>query len=202
MTIPLFLASSSPSRQKLLTDARIPYTLAGQSADESQCDWNLPLPQVVESIALHKMDHVLLPEGKEGQHCLVLTADTLSQDTYGTLTGKPTSYHEAATMIKAARNGMKTGTAFCLDRKVWDDGIWHVDKRIVEYVEASYHFVVPDTWIERYLTTSPALQTAGAITIEDVGFLFLSSVQGSFTTIVGLPMFELRVALETLGFTF
>ncbi len=196
----LYLASTSASRQKLLKDAGIPYTLAGQSADESQCDWSLPLPQVVERIAVFKMDHVVLPAGMPGQRCFVITADTLSQDSQGTITGKPSSKEQAITMLRAARGGMTTGTAFCLDHKVWQEGAWRVEKRVVDYVQAQYRFEVPDAWIERYLATSPALAASGAITIEDQGFLFLHSINGSYTTIVGLPLYEVRVALEAMGF--
>jgi len=47
----IYFGSSSQSRQKLLRHARIPFTLVKQSADESKCDWNLPLSDVVKNIA-------------------------------------------------------------------------------------------------------------------------------------------------------
>ena len=47
----LLLASKSQSRQRLLRDARIPFAIIEQEADESKCDWALPLEQVVQSIA-------------------------------------------------------------------------------------------------------------------------------------------------------
>ena len=86
----LLLGSKSPSRQMLLNDAQIPFTLVGQDADERQCGWAMPLTQLVATIARHKMEHVVLPAGgQEGAVCFVMTADTLSQDMDGTIHGKP-----------------------------------------------------------------------------------------------------------------
>jgi|SRR5579872_4731318 len=196
----LLLGSKSQSRQTLLHQAAIPFMLIDQNADETACDWNLPLPQVVASIALHKMEHIIVPDGKEGDVCFVLTADTLSQDAQGAIHGKPTDRDDAIEKIKAARGGMRTGTAFCLDRKLYKSGKWGVDKRIERYVEAAYEFSVPDAWIDTYLEQSYGLICSGAIAIEEYGGLFLKSVNGSYTTIVGLPLYELREALQEIRF--
>lgn len=196
----LLLASSSASRQQLLRDAQIPFKLVTQTADETKCDWNLPLHEVVAHIARYKMDHVQLPQGNDGDICYVVTADTLSVDSAGAISGKPTDRVDAIEKIKAARNGMRTGTAFCLDKKIYRTGAWNVDTRIERYVEARYQFIIPDQWLEIYLEKSLGLACSGAIAIEGYGGLFLQSVEGSYTTIVGLPLYELREALEEVGF--
>ncbi len=198
----LLLGSTSQSRQQLLKEAQIPFQLVEQRADESQCDWGLPLQQLVEQIALHKMDHVILPAGKEGEHCFVLTADTLSQDKEGTVQGKPADHADAVAKIKAARDGSRICTSFCLDKRVWRNGSWEIDKHIHRSVSAEYHFIVPDEWIDTYLEKSIGLSCSNAIAVEWYGAQFLKTVHGSFSTIVGLPMFELREALTELGFFF
>lgn len=87
----LLLASSSSSRKKLLDQSLIPFTVISQSADESQCDWMLSLPELVQTIAAYKMEHAILPVGAvEGEYCFVLTADTLSQDASNGLTSGQT----------------------------------------------------------------------------------------------------------------
>ena len=196
----LLLGSTSASRQQLLHEARIPFLCVPQSADESLCDWALPLPQLVASIARYKMEHVLVPSGKQGLRCFVVTADTLGHDIQGVISGKPTSREDAYAKIKIAREGIFTGTAFCLDKKVYDNGAWHLEKRIEKYVSGECTFNVPDAWIERYLDNSPALQASGAIAIDGYGAQFLESVRGSYTGIVGLPLYELREALSEIGF--
>lgn len=196
----LYLGSKSPSRQLLLQEIQLPFTVVGQDADETKCDWALPLPQVVASIARYKMDHVVLPAGSEGEICFVLTADTLSQDPNGDLQGKAVDRDDAIAKLKAARGVSYVGTAFCLDKKIWRNGAWSLEQRIERYVQAAYVFDVPDKWIETYLEKSMGLNTAGAIAVEGFGLQFLKMVNGSFSTIVGLPLFELREALEELGF--
>lgn len=197
----LLLASKSASRQRLLTEAQIPFKVIEQEADEAQCDWNKPLDQVVKSIALHKMQHAILPTAaKENEVCFVLTADTLDQDMFGKINGKPSDRAQAIEMIKRARGGSQICTAFCLEKKIWRKDAWHLIKRIEKIVGAQYFFIIPDDWIETYLQNTKVLEVSNAISIEEFGGQFLKHIDGSYTTIVGLPMFELRQALEELGF--
>lgn len=197
----LYLGSSSLSRQMLLRQAGIPFTLLKQSADETQCDWNLPLPDVVKNIALYKMEHCLMPSGTDGERCFVLTADTLSVDARGCIQGKPTDKADAIAKLRAIRDGsVTTGTAFCLERKIYRGGSWITEERIVEFVKAEYLFNVPEAWIETYLQSFEGQLGTASINIEESGNLFLKEIKGSYSTVVGLPLYELRLALEKLGF--
>ncbi len=196
----LYLASQSISRQQLLKEAKISFTLLHQAADEQACDWGLPLETLVATIALHKMEQVILPKGREGEVIFVLTADTLSQDKHGLIQGKPKDRADAIAKIKEARNGTRLCTAFYLDKKEFCQGAWQVKQRIHQVVAAEYLFVVPDEWIEEYLKNTISLAVSNAIAIEQYGTQFLKEVRGSYSTIVGLPMFEVREALEKIGF--
>jgi septum formation protein len=184
----------------LLDDAKISYVLAVMDADETACDWSQPLRKVVESIALFKMEHVILPPGKsDNEICFVLTADTLSQDAHGTISGKPKDRDDAILKLKAARDGIVTGTAFCLEKKVWRNGKWQIDRKNLGYAQAEYEFLVPNDKIDVYLGHTNTLGSQ-AIAVESYGAQFLKSVRGSYTAIVGLPLYELRVALEEMNF--
>lgn len=197
----LLLASQSHSRQVLLRQMQIPFQVIGQHADESACDWNLPLVEVVSNIALYKMQHAIVPDGvQEGEICFVLTADTLSQDGTSRLQGKPIDKQDAVGKIRVARQGSELATSFCIDKKIWDGQSWQLVERISQVVCASYRFDIPEEWIETYFQKSYALQCAGAVAIEDFGGQFLHDVKGSYSTIVGLPQFEVRQALEKLSF--
>jgi len=196
----LYLGSKSQARHQLLKEAQIPFVLVDQIADESLCEWAVSLRETVEKIALYKMEHVVLPEAKEGDVCFVLTADSLSAHADGSINGKPKDRADAIEKIKAARLGARVGTAFCLDKKVFRDGVWTMHKRIENFVEAKYKMDIPDKWIDIYLEKSFSFFSSGAIAIEGFGAQFLEYVQGSHSTIVGLPMFELREALCSLGF--
>lgn len=207
----LYFGSKSQSRRMLLEESQIPFVTVGQNADESQCDWGLPLPQLVLSIALYKMQHVILPDGKhEGDICYVLTADTMSHDTMGIVHGKPVDRADAIAKIKATATGSSLCTAFCLDRKVWRPvlrsfseggaGAWVIEDRVADVVSVKFIFAVPDNWLDIYLEKTPFLNVSGGIAVEKFGNQFLKMVQGSYSTIIGLPLFELREALEKLGF--
>lgn len=199
---PLLLGSKSFSRKMLLDQAQIPYTLVPQDADEMVCDWTLPLEQAVASIARHKMDHVVLPDGiMNDDICFVLTADTLSIDARGILNGKPIDRDDAIEKIR--RNRGKThrlATAYCIDRRVWKDNAWHIEQRIENVVSAEYQFDIPDEWIDVYLEKSMGMLASGAVAVELYGAQFLRYVHGSYSTIIGLPMYEVREALTALGF--
>lgn len=197
----LYFGSKSQSRRLLLEESRIPFVCVDQEADESQCDWGLPLPQLVLSIALHKMEHVIIPDGKhEGDVCFVLTADTMSHDKTGTIHAKPVDRSDAIAKIKATRQGSFLCTGYCLDKKVWRNNTWEVQERIADVVSAEFIFYIPDNWIDIYLDAIPFLNVSGGIAVEYYGNQFLKTVSGSYSTIIGLPMFELREGLERLGF--
>ena len=207
----LLLASKSPSRKMLLEEAGIPFEVIGQEADESACDWGMPLQQLVEKLAQLKMDHVIMPQPsykvsagrlqvKEGDIRFVLTADTLSLDSEGKIHGKPVDRDDAIAKIKSLRKGGSCGTGFCIDKKVFKDGQWTTEKRIVGFAKADHVFHVPDHWIERYVDSGQGEGASGGIRIEGEGAQFLKSLDGSYTAVVGLPIYEVRQALDELGF--
>ncbi len=69
-------------------------------------------------------------------------------------------------------------------------------------MQAYYEFEVPEECIVRYLAVSYGMKAAGAITIEGYGAQFLKKVEGSYSAIIGLPLFELREALQKLDFRY
>ncbi len=197
----LLLGSQSSSRQQLLKEASIPFVVIGHHSDEAVCNWQQPFSKLLKFIAVQKMEHVMVPEGKNDERCFVLTADTMGMDSKGIIHGKPKDKLDAITKIKALRGQGIVATAFCLEKKRWLDGQWEVEQRILNYVQASYEFDMPDAWIKKYFAAVPHYkEMSGGLTIEGFGAQFLKRIDGSYSTIIGLPMFELREALEAIGF--
>lgn len=196
----LYVGSTSGSRKRLLEQAKIPFEMVGHTADEDSIKRNLPFPDDALAIAQLKMEHVVLPEGKEGDVAFVLTADTMCQDAGGKVHGKPKSREDAIAKIKGMKEAGATATGFCVHKKVFRNGAWQTEQKVEKVVSARHKFVIPDHWINRYLECSFGMKGAGAIAIECYGEQFLEWVDGSYTTIMGLPMFELREALEAVGF--
>lgn len=198
----LLLGSHSSSRQRLLREAQIPFSTIGHNADETKCSTkSLSLQQIVKQIALSKMEHVTMPTGQySGQIAFVLTADTLSMEKDGTVQGKPTDRADAVAKLKSGRKGAKIATAFVVDKRIYQNNQWSIAKRLDSVIFADYIFTVPDAWIDTYLEKSGSLSTTAAIIVEDFGAQFFKEVRGSYTTVMGLPMFELREALQEIGF--
>jgi septum formation protein len=197
ITAPLYLASQSQMRKQLLLQSHIPFTVLEQTADETACDWNQPCTDVVLSIARSKMDHVSLPLGT---HCYVLTADTLCMDVQGHLQGKPENEEAARAMLTLWQAGCLVVTGFCLDKKEFKQGTWQTERRIEQAVVSKIDFSVPARWVDEYLRETPTLSVAGGMKIEDFGFQFVRTIEGSYSNILGLPLFEVREALTELGF--
>lgn len=197
----LYLASKSPSRKMLLNEARIPFIVVKQDADEAACMTGGTIEQTVLQIAQSKMLHAELPAGKtDGEYAYVLTADTMTQDSEGIIHGKPVDRADAINKIKSARAGNYLATGFCIERRVWQVNKWMPERRIEKVVTARYVFDIPDAWIDCYLDTTLGLQCAGAAAVEGFGAQFLRSIDGSHSCIIGLPLYEVREALEELGF--
>lgn len=197
----LLLASTSTSRKDLLIQAKIPFKIIGQNADEAACDWNVPLDKLVTSIAFSKMAHAVMPSGSyEGEVAYVLTADTLSQSADGMINGKPIDREDAKIKIRRARAGNKLCTAFCLEKKIWRNNCWITEAQAMRCVDASLIYNVPEDLLDYYLDHSLGLSASGAIAVEEFGLQFLESVTGSITAIIGLPLFEVRQELTNMGF--
>lgn len=200
MAYKLLLGSNSDSRKILLKNALIPFEEIGHTADESSVCPTLPFPENVLAIAQLKMSHVVLPKAEEGDIIFVLTADTMGENAEGKVHGKPKDRNDAIVKIKALTDEYCTATAFCLHKKIFKNGAWKIEQKIEKIVTARYTFIIPNNWIDRYLEHSWGLKASGAIAIEHYGEQFLERIDGSYTAVMGLPMYELREALEEIGF--
>lgn len=202
----LYVASGSPSRHQLLKDAQIPFKVIKQTADESLISRDQSLEDAVMQTAQLKMEHVIMPAGKEGEIAFVLTADTMGVNSAGIVQGKPLNYEEAAQMIRSYRQGATTGTGVCIERRIYEGGHWITQQSKRLYVAASYVFDMPDQWIDYYIQNCrqlhgiDVLEVSGGVAIEDFGAQFVHDLVGSYTTVIGLPMYEVRRALVELGF--
>jgi predicted house-cleaning NTP pyrophosphatase (Maf/HAM1 superfamily) len=124
----------------------------------------------------------------------------MSYDKTGKIQAKPIDRNDAISKIRAAREGSFLCTGFCLDKKVWQGGSWNIIERIADVISAEFIYYVPEHWLDYYLNNTPFLAVSGAIAVEKFGNQFLKRVHGSYSTIIGLPIFEVRQGLEKLGF--
>lgn len=195
--LPLYLASSSSSRWRLLSESKIKSILIGHSSSEQLEQGNLSRTEYVLAIAQDKMNKVLFSANMPSTF-LVLTADSL---VYGVdskkFFGKPKDLADARTMLRAVRNEVvEIITACCLVK--FKEG---VEEKRREWVTTSkVQFSVSESDLETYLSECPdALMSAGGGILEGFGAQFLKSIEGSYSGALGLPLFELRQALLELS---
>lgn len=198
----LYLASKSPSRKYLLEQARIPFVVVPQDANEKSCDWTRPVQELVLTIAEFKMAHAQVPNPDlDGQRIFVLSADTLTQDNQGRVYGKPENYEEAVKTIKAIREGAQVVTGVCVERRIAVAGAWVCEERLVTFVVTQIDLAIADDEIDTYFREHPiALQAAGAVAVEEYGMQYVQAMRGSPTNVIGLPLCEVRQLLKKLGF--
>jgi septum formation protein len=225
----LYLASQSPSRKRLLQEAGIPFQVLEQSANEQACDWTLPLEQLVESIAVHKMESLCM-QGRmdstslrfahherplalspsalrinSGEGCentiWVLTADTLGADAQGRIYAKPNDYQDAVNQLKSQRDQwVRVATGFCIERKRFEAGRWQTEERFSQTVISQILFSIEDHEIDEYIEVVGALKCAGSIAIDGFGGQYFKALNGSYSSVIGLPLYEVRQALKKTGF--
>jgi len=197
----LYIASASCPRHDILTQSGISFTQIEHHAQEKQCSWTGTVYDVALRVAHKKMEHVAYDMCDPHNVAYILTADTVSIDHQGTIHGKPQNYQDAVDKIKQLRAGSTVCTGVCIRHFVYDDNAWRMQDETSLVVSAYVVFDVPDDWIDTYLKHQPhALSASGAIAIEGYGAQFLKRISGSYTAVLGLPIYQVRQALADMGF--
>lgn len=192
----LVLASASPARRRILTDAGIPADVIVSGVDESVVTDDRPVP-LVGALAKLKADAVravLEPELAAGEtpRTLVLGCDSvLAFD--GQILGKPSDPIDAAKRLRQMRG--RSGvlhTGHCLVDVATGRSAAGVASTTVHFVDAS------DWEIDAYVATGEPLRVAGAFTIDGLGGVFVERIEGDAGTVIGLCLPKLRELLRAL----
>jgi len=203
----IYLGSQSTSRRELLEIARIPYCLLSHTSSEIE-DENLPeFSQRVLAVALGKMKTIKLPQEAEDllQPVFVLTADTLIRTMHSKQTfGKPNSIDHARAMIATLRQEpVEIVTGCCLEKRIYGKGVWQILDFRLWATTAQAEFIISEDMVDLYFEKTPNfLHIASACAVEGFGQNFLKSLNGSYSGVLGLPLFELRQALKELKFRY
>lgn len=152
------------------------------------------------------MNHLVLPTAQYlDEKIYLITADTLiGIPNSTTLFGKPKDRNDAKqmlTQIGAQPVSIQTGCTIAV--KQWDGITWNTIQQKTITVGALVEFVVPVDQMENYFTHEPnALNACGASVVDSFGQCFFASMNGSYSAILGLPLFEVRKILHEFGFKF
>ncbi len=185
----LYLASTSPRRRELLSQADIRFSVLDVAIDESQRPNELPA-SYVERLAKEKAEAGFASVAND-ENAIVLAADTivvLEDD----ILGKPSSEAEAKSMLRAlSGRSHVVMTAFAIKTE---------EQIRVQRVNTTVFFrSIASKEIDWYWKTGEQQDKAGGYGIQSKGGIFVSAISGSYSTVVGLPLAEVIVALQSLG---
>ena len=184
MAEPLHLASSSPRRREILSALGLEFTYAGADVDE-QRGAEEPAAEMVKRLAIAKARAALPRDG------VVLAADT-AVTLSGRVFGKPTSATDACEMLMALSgrtHRVVTGIA------VAGGGLLEA---VVAQSEVVFRDIDPAEAAVYWQSGEP-LDKAGGYAIQGLGGLFVRELRGSYSGVVGLPVFETAQLLRRVG---
>ena len=183
----IVLASASPRRQELLRQIGFAFRVVVSDAEELSGDSISP-DRLAEENARRKAKDVA---AKESGNVPVLGADTVVA-VDGMILGKPKDAADAARMLRllsGRQHFVYTGITLAYKGEVYEDVV-----RTEVWVDE-----LSEKEIDAYIATGEPMDKAGAYGIQGKGELFISSVEGSYSNVVGLPMQRLYSALKELG---
>jgi septum formation protein len=172
----IILASNSPRRQELLRGLEVEFVVQVHPVDE-----HVPseLPAEYAAAYLSKLKADSFPfELKENE--LLITADTVVIEK-GRILGKPESEQEAFDMIKSLSGATHTVmTAVTLrDSKK--------SITLEDETKVTFRFLEEDE-IWHYVNNYKPFDKAGSYGIQEwIGFVGVSSIEGSYFTVMGFP---------------
>jgi septum formation protein len=175
----LILASQSPRRRDLLDQAGIGFTVIPSSFDEDSV-----VPSSSDAYVR------LLAEGKAGEISeqypdrWVIAADTIVC-IEGTILGKPDSAEDARDMLQrlsGKTHQVLTGYCICCRS---------IDRTFSDVVKTDVLFKkLTAVEIDWYIDSGEPFDKAGAYAIQGLGTFLVRRIDGSYTSVVGLPVCE------------
>jgi septum formation protein len=182
----LVLASASPRRLNLLRALSLKCTVLPQDIDESP----LPAEKLVKRLALAKAKSAYATLS-ETDHRLVLGSDTIVVCDDQIL-GKPQNKSDGLAMLR-----LLSGRTHQVLTAV---ALMNHDKQAetMSVTEVSFT-TLSDDEIEAYWESGEPLGKAGAYGVQGLGAMFVNKIQGSYSGVVGLPIFETVDLLEKFG---
>lgn len=200
-TPPLYLASRSPRRRELLSQAGIRFQVHFPQEDEIAAPkrrGRVKPQAIVERIARAKA-HAAVKELREldVKTGLVLSADTLVFFRQHVL-GKPADPDDARRMLRQLSGNwheVYTGVT-----ALHFSGSRVKENAIQVRTKVRFFRLKPD-WIEWYLSTGEPFDKAGSYGCQGYGAALVREYRGSYTNVVGLPLGETLELLEKTGRT-
>jgi len=184
LQLPFILASNSPRRKEILTQAGFQFAVLPSDVDES-FPTDIPPQQVPVMLAERKAQALIESCGNS----LVLAADTvviLDNE----ILNKPADKPDALRMLQklsGKTHEVVTGIALASPQGI----ITAADSALVRFRELA------DWEMEWYVRGGASLDKAGAYGVQDfIGMAGIEKLEGSFYTVMGLPIYQVYQLLK------
>jgi len=195
----IYLASQSPRRAQLLGQLGIQHALLLADASEDAESLEAVSPgeapaTYVQRVTALKLDAAVARLKRRGlADAPVLCADT-TVALGRTILGKPEDTADAARMLAQLSGAThRVLTAVALQHGTQRHAALSISRvRFTQITEAQ---------IARYADSGEPLGKAGAYAIQGAAAAFIEHISGSYSGIMGLPMFETAQLLQRAGFT-
>lgn len=195
----IYLASKSPRRRELLRQigvefsllmlrertARGPEVTEAVLPDEAPADYVWRVAREKAVCAQQTMLLRTLPT-----HPILAADTTVAID--GRILGKPAGPAEAAAMLHALSgrtHQVLTSVCVCHEQQVW---------QLTQTSEVAFCCLSDDT-IRAYCASPEPYDKAGGYGIQGLAAVFVQEISGSYSGIMGLPLFETAQLLQQAG---
>lgn len=179
----LLLASSSPRRRELLDQIGVRYRVVEASIPEA------PLPdEKPEDYVIRLAESKARAGGDVDADCPALGADTIVVINNAILE-KPRDRKHAADMLaqlSGSTHKVMTAVSVCHGER---------RKTLLNITEVDFREISPEE-IERYWQTGEPRDKAGAYGIQGLAGVFVRQIRGSYSSVVGLPLYETQLLLR------
>lgn len=189
-TIQFFLASASPRRSELLRQLHYHFETypvnidESRHADEAPADYVCRLAKQKATAAFEWLQRPAVP---------VLGADTIVV-LDAQVMGKPKDKSQACEMwaaLSGCEHKVMTAVAVVDQQR----SLMRLNETRVRF----RHLSLSD--MDAYWASGEPKDKAGAYGIQGLGSVFVESIEGSYSSVVGLPLFETAQLLEQFGIT-
>ncbi len=186
-----YLASSSPRRRELLEGVGLVFRVLEVDIDESSGSGEKPADFVLRMAREKACRAAAVINHETLQDLPVLTADTCVT-LRGRILGKPRDIDQARSMLRDLSGSThQVLTAVAVKH---EDSLWQKLSR----TQVTFEEISPGE-VDAYCACGEPNDKAGAYAIQGLGSAFVKRIEGSYTGVVGLPMFETRCLLKKIG---
>lgn len=191
---PIILASSSPRRQEILKMLNIPFKVILSEYDEKLPE-EIKIEDAPEFFASQKVNNVVRMLSSEQCIPWVLGADTMII-LDGKAYGKPKDNKEAEEFLKTfSGRTHEVITSIAL----FNGSLHYLDTKVSRN-KVTFARLTPEE-IEWYINSSEWHGVAGGYRLQGLASCFIRKIEGSWSSIVGLPIFELYDILREQGYS-